>query len=65
MIHTVCITKKANGEYVIHNAYEKKGSTGIYIAKDKNYVTLYDAICNIGEDSSSICIIGIKEKLEK
>lgn len=59
MIHTVCITKRENGEYVIHNGYRKNEVSGIWEENRTGMFTLADAISKIGRDSAAICIIGI------
>ena len=59
MIHTVCITRRENGEYVIHNGYRKNTASGIWEENRTGMFTLADAIAKIGRDSAAICIIGI------
>lgn len=62
MIHTVCITRRENGEYVIHNEYRKNTASGIWEENRTGMFTLADAIAKIGRDSAAICIIGINHR---
>jgi len=58
-IHTVCITKNQDGNYVLHNAY-RRDQRGRYRASDP-YGTLQDAIGHISrQESKLIYLIGIR-----
>lgn len=57
MLHTVCITKTDEGNYVAHNTYKKDGNRNVP-AKEKN--TLEDAIQCIGTEPAVISVIGVK-----
>lgn len=62
MIHMVYITRRENGEYVIHNGYRKNTASGIWEENRTGMFTLADAIAKIGRDSAAICIIGINHR---
>lgn len=58
MIHTVCITKREDSGYVIHNGYYK-GDGGKWEEKRTGMDTLAGAITCIGVNSAAISVIGI------
>lgn len=64
-LHTVSITKDANGKFSIHNTGLFDSNANSYLAKDNNglgYDTLHDAICDVsGGDSMNISVIGISK----
>lgn len=62
MIHTVCMSKRENGEYVIHNGYRKNALSGTWEEFKTGIFTLADAIPKIGRDSAAISIIGINAR---
>lgn len=63
MIHTVCITKRENGEYVIHNGYRKNAVSGTWEENRTGMFALADAIPKIGRDSAAISVIGINKQM--
>ena len=62
-IHTVCITKRENGEYVIHNGYRKNAVSGTWEENRTGMFALADAIPKIGRDSAAISVIGINRRM--
>lgn len=62
-IHTVCITKRENGEYVIHNGYRKNAVSGTWEENRTGMFALAEAIPKIGRDSSAISVIGINRRM--
>lgn len=60
-IHTVCMTKEADGAYVIHNAYNK--CDGNWAAKRTGKYSLGEAIVQAGRCPAAVCVIGIKKIL--
>ena len=61
-VHTVCITKNAGKEYVLHNAY-RKDKNGKYIASVP-YETISDAISHMSRyESKLIYLIGIEDSV--
>lgn len=58
-IHTVCITKNQDGNYVLHNAY-RRDQTGRYRASEP-YGTIQEAVRHISRQKSKLIhLIGIR-----
>lgn len=59
-IHTVCITKKRDGGFVLHNAYQKD-EKGRY-SESRPYLTFQEAVAHIsGREPKLIYLIGLRE----
>lgn len=61
-IHTVCVTKRADGEFVLHNAYhrDEKGR----FRESRPYATLGEAVSHFSaREPKLIDLIGIKRRL--
>lgn len=58
-IHTVCITKNANGEFTLHNAY-CRDDKGRY-RESRPYLTFQEAVTHLSRDPKLIFLIGIRE----
>lgn len=59
-IHTVCISKEADGAYVIHNAFHKQD--GKWEPKRTGQYALGEAIVRIGICAAAVCVIGVNRK---
>ncbi len=60
-IHTICITKDSDKEYVLHNAYYRLN--GQWAQKRTGQYMLGEAIKKIGANVAVICIVGVRRKI--
>lgn len=59
-VHTVSITKEADGKYCIHNSYYYDKHNGTYVSR-RGFDTLQNAINGMSSDASVISVIGISK----
>lgn len=59
-IHTICITKNSDNEYMIHNAYYRLN--GQWAQKRTKQYVLGEAVQKIGVNAAVICIVGVRRK---
>ena len=63
-MHTVCITREKDGEYVLHNVFFKDGN-GVFAEKRTQTDTLEKAISQITGNSTAISVIGINKRISE
>lgn len=60
MIHTVCVTKNADGTYTLHNAYRRAAGNYTAYGGESPLKDLCDVIAAISQgQAASICVIGV------